>query len=557
MEKLAEPLLPKRAITWLYERFLTGSIDQIGIWRRALPDAEVAKLSGSSHLLAMRNPSDAQRCLDDYREFHEASRRKDVAATERLGLSMRAFMARDRQRPVYHLTAPMDGIFDPAGAFFYKGRYHVFSYRNMVSLLTCTPLAHYVSDDLVHWRDAPIAIWADSDLDVQGIWLANLFLDDDQTPTMIYTALGERGKIGVLARSRDGLVSFGEKQAVMTDFVHHDGHTWKEGDTWYSITTRQYWGRRPGAFGDAIHLLTSSDLIHWTDRGEIFGIPRHEQPIDDHQRNGVAEFPYLIPFGDKHVLMVGTRPVRYWTGRFDRNLPAFIPDDPRGKLLDGLNPFHCFNPSIVDQKGEGGATRRIILAMNSSVGGAVEGIPWYGVHVLPRVLTRDGDRLVQVPAPEVERLRGPHFHVDRISVKESATDFVPHASGDTLEIIAEFSPGTAKRFGLKVRTGPKGENGTKIYYDVSTGRFGVEGGLKPLSKDPELGAAAAFIGAGEPVKLRVFLDRSLLEIFVNGQSMTGVFSCNPDDVGLDLFSEGGDATLVSLDAWKMKSIWPE
>ena len=97
-------------------------------------------------------------------------------------------MARDARRPIYHLTAPMGFIQDPCSAFYYDGRYHVFSFRNILVSLSCTHLDHYVSDDLIHWQDMPVACWADSDYDVYGIWLTNNVIDDDGLPAMLYTA---------------------------------------------------------------------------------------------------------------------------------------------------------------------------------------------------------------------------------------------------------------------------------------------------------------------------------------------------------------------------------
>jgi len=342
----------------------------------------------------------------------------------------------------------------------------------------------------------------------------------------------------------------------MTGMIHHDGHTWKEGNTWYSITTRQYWGERPGDLGDAIILLTSPDLVHWTEQGEIFSARKHPAPVGNQQRWGFTEYPYLLPFGDKRVLMIGTRPARYWVGRFDPKIPAFIPDRPEGKLLDYLNPFHCFNPSTVDSKGPGGSPRRIIEAMHLYASGQVDGIRWSGAHVLPRVLTRDGDRLMQEPVPEIESLRGRHYHRHGIRIPAGATGLLPGVRGDAHEIIAEFEPGTAARFGIQVRVSEDGKAGTKVFFDAATGQFGAEGNLKIPSPYPELGRGPAYLKRGQPVRMRLFLDRSLLEVFVNGQTGTGVFNSDPAATGMDLFSEGGEARLTSLDVWQMTSAWP-
>ena len=52
--------------------------------------------------------------------------------------------------------------------------------------------------------------------------------------------------------------------------------------------------------------------------------------------------------------------------------------------------------------------------------------------------------------------------------------------------------------------------------------------------------------------MRLFLDRCLLEVFVNGHTCSMVLAAGSGDRGLDLFSEGGTATVRSLDIWEMQ-----
>jgi beta-fructofuranosidase len=61
----------------------------------------------------------------------------------------------------------------------------------------------------------------------------------------------------------------------------------------------------------------------------------------------------------------------------------------------------------------------------------------------------------------------------------------------------------------------------------------------------------------EPLKLRVFVDRSIVEVFVNGrQCVTArVYPERRDSTGVSLRAAGRDAKLKSLDAWQMKSIY--
>ena len=67
------------------------------------------------------------------------------------------------------------------------------------------------------------------------------------------------------------------------------------------------------------------------------------------------------------------------------------------------------------------------------------------------------------------------------------------------------------------------------------------------------GRGPSFIPQGQPVRMHVFLDKGLLEAFVNGQTCT---TAAPERLrhcgGLDLFSEGGTVRCTSLDIWTME-----
>ena len=64
---------------------------------------------------------------------------------------------------------------------------------------------------------------------------------------------------------------------------------------------------------------------------------------------------------------------------------------------------------------------------------------------------------------------------------------------------------------------------------------------------------------GETVRLRVFVDRSILEVFANGKQCLTLraYPDREDSAGVSVFARGAAAKLVSLDAWQMRSIWPE
>jgi beta-fructofuranosidase len=66
------------------------------------------------------------------------------------------------------------------------------------------------------------------------------------------------------------------------------------------------------------------------------------------------------------------------------------------------------------------------------------------------------------------------------------------------------------------------------------------------------------LGGDGPLRLRVFIDRSVVEGFVNGQQYLAmrVYPGRGDSLGVSLRAQSNDAVLERLDAWQMNPIWP-
>ncbi len=164
---------------------------------------------------------------------------------------------------------------------------------------------------------------------------------------------------------------------------------------------------------------------------------------------------------------------------------------------------------------------------------------------LPRVLTFDEHgELVQTPAPELKELRGRRIHVTDIAL-DNTFKLIEGAEGKQLELIAEFIPGNAKVFGLKLRSSGDGSRAITLRYSGKI--LNVAGTEVPV----ELGEEA------RSLTLHVFLDRSVMELFINGgrQTVTRVEYPGEDDLCVGVFAEGGKATVKLLDAWQMKNVY--
>jgi beta-fructofuranosidase len=64
------------------------------------------------------------------------------------------------------------------------------------------------------------------------------------------------------------------------------------------------------------------------------------------------------------------------------------------------------------------------------------------------------------------------------------------------------------------------------------------------------------VGDDGRVDVRVLVDHSALEVFVNGRALTArVYPARPDAVGCSLRLLAGSATLRSSSSWEMRDIW--
>ena len=61
------------------------------------------------------------------------------------------------------------------------------------------------------------------------------------------------------------------------------------------------------------------------------------------------------------------------------------------------------------------------------------------------------------------------------------------------------------------------------------------------------------LAPGEPLQLRVFLDRSVVEVFANDRQavMRRIYPTREESRGVVLFSRGGVARVRFVEAWEM------
>jgi ketosteroid isomerase-like protein len=125
-------------------------------------------------------------------------------------------------------------------------------------------------------------------------------------------------------------------------------------------------------------------------------------------------------------------------------------------------------------------------------------------------------------------------------------------SGNSFELSIEMESSEASEYGVKVCVSPDGQEETVISYDVAQGRLQVDtrkSGPAGTPRDVEAGPFE--LKQGERLKLRVFVDKSVVEVFANGRQavMRRIYPSQADSVGISMFSTGGTTQVHTFESW--------
>ncbi|NQU20810.1 MAG: glycoside hydrolase family 32 protein [Candidatus Nealsonbacteria bacterium] len=482
--------------------------------------------------------------------FRQVVQSKDLDTFSKRAVELRRWMIEnDPHRPIYHFTGPESWINDPNGVIYHQGKYHLFYQFDPIvdGRRSKRCWGHAVSDDLVHWVDWPVAIWPNSPHDRGGVYSGNMVIDDDGVPTALYTGnvRGHAECYGMQARSHDGMLTWKKKMVMdkrptSESPVHWDAQIWKDGENWFQLIG----GRLDGK--GAAQLWSSPDLDRWT----------YRKAICSGLLGGYWELPYLIELGGRHVLLVGAGNP-YWIGTYDRQTMTFTPDRSEPTYVDP-GTYYSFNVHMVDDKGPGNSRRQLMHGWVTGPASPTKTVPyWQGAHSIPRVITLCGRYLRQEPIPELQVLRGPHRQLRDLTIQPDGTGYLSAVQGDALEIVARFdvARSQATRFGVKVRVSADGKKFVRVWYDPATEQFGTDGSvLKKVSAwGGIVNSAATDDTRQQTATLRIFVDRSVLEVYCGGNALTNRTFPDGQALGVDLFAEGGAARVQQIDVWQMKS----
>lgn len=453
-------------------------------------------------------------------------------------------LAADRYRPAYHFVSPENMLNDPNGLCFWQGRWHLF-YQAYPPDEFPDPQdikkrrqhwGHAVSPDLVHWRDLPYAIYPD----IERMCFSGSTVVEADRVIAFYPGIGAGQMV---ATSHDPLLLNWDKSGPVNS-GHGDSDIWKEDGKYYGLVGRSLW--------------VSDDLEHWEGRGEFLT----STPFIANDDDGAC--PNFEPIGDKHILLFFSHSNggQYFLGDYtDHRFTPYA----HGRLNHGrVAPGGVHAPSTASD-GKGGVFN--ILNINDGL----QSDDWDQIMSVPQHLTLGSDKLLRIePVEALSALRSEHRHVGRTVLAANEEVILKQVQGNTLELAVEIDPQQSRWVQLNVLRSPNAEEQTSItflnfdrqvtYWYHPPGELVLDALRSSTLPDVWLRPPerAVMKRDGELLKLRVFIDRSVVEVFANGKQYLAmrVYPGREDSVGVSLRAQGQHAVLNSLDAWQLQSIWP-
>ena len=470
----------------------------------------------------------------------------------------------EKGRPQFHFSQRVGWNNDPNGMVYSDGLYHLSWQCNpMIAAFANMFWGHAVSKDLVHWEEMPIAIRT------FGKGLPKEKLHPAMVLGQAYSggaAVDHNNTLGKQVGNTKTLIAaitdtaggdpkaggnFGESLAYSTDngktytllrnynpIISHKGRDpklfWYEpGQHWCIVV---YDGghevKEPKGWIGRMAFYSSKDLKTWTKESETEEI-YHECP----------EFVELPVDGDpknKKWLLMDATP-RYQVGTFDGK--TFKPDDAATRLTMGgeIKAGQCFSNA---------PDGRAIFMVWARTFQKNKNTSFNQGFTLPLELSlktsEDGIRCYANPVKELEVLRGEEIlavKYQKLNTGDNVLKFKKPSELVEIVMTIDYSQGS-KPASIDVQLGDD-----KISCNLASKEL-VAGKGKLVSYDTEDGK----------LDLRIYVDRPTMEVFAEHGAVYLLHNRAQMGASLDkvlVRVHGGDATLESLKAYELKSIWPK
>ena len=462
-------------------------------------------------------------------------------------------------RPQYHFTPPVNWTNDPNGLVYHQGTYHLFyqfnPFGNEWGHMTW---AHATSKDLLHWKQAPIALKEENGIMMfsgSAVWdkdNSSGFGKGTSPLVAIYTGHTDTLQTQNLAYSVDGGTSW--KKYTGNPVLDLHKKDFRDPNVFWYAPTKNWIMAVSQPIEHQISFYGSKNLKDWKHLSN-FG------PAGD--TSAVWECPDLMPLPvlgsngkTKWVLYTSQNStMQYFVGEFDGQ--QFLSDNPTGPILKQDHGLDYYAAVAYYQT----ANKDIVSIgwVNSwNYANAIPTKPWKGAMSLPRklALKKMGDeyQLVQTPIDALKTLRQTVQTLPNKSFQNTETLLL---KGSSYEMQFRLIPGAQTQSGIRLAVGAG--RYLELGYDASKQVLYLDRSKTPSAfnaRYAELSRAEAALPNKGKIDLRIFLDASILEVYAADGTvvMTAQVFPEPGDTGIQLFSQGGISQFEGIQFWKMGSV---
>jgi len=431
----------------------------------------------------------------------------------------------DEGFPSFHIAPKFGLLNDPNGLCYFEGEHHIFYQWTPVGPVHGMKYWYHVSTkDFVHFTDHGVALNPGQDYDSHGVYSGGALVENDQALLFFTGNKRDQNWIRestqcIATLSADGQV---EKQGVVIEndrYTEHfrDPKVWKKDDQYFMVVGAQM----PTERGSMV-LYQSSDLKTW----------QHKGPIKTRYQDFgyMWECPDFFEINDKSIMLFSPQGVSSHNPYDFKNIysVAYIVGD-RLNLdsmeLEGhqdiIQPDYGFDfyapQTYVDEVG-----RRILIAWIGLPDIDAPSIKnqWAGMLSLPRELRLEEGYLVQSPLIELDALKG-------VGEAFSGSHLVDQTSFMLrLEVDSD-------EFALELRNA----RGEKVTFSADEKEFILDRSQMSQNYAQEYGDIRKAPRLTQTQVIEVYIDKSVMEIFINGgkHTMTSRFFIDE----LQLISEQG------------------
>ena len=467
-------------------------------------------------------------------------------------------------RPRYHASVRSGWGNDPNGLIYYNNKAHLF-YQHYPFAPQWGPMhwGHFTSEDFVHWKEEPVALYPDQEYEQNlGCW-SGTSIEIDGKMYLAYTCSRPGLQRQCLAFSEDGGITFrkfDENPVVSPDQMNglilagdfRDPKIFTHDGSYYMICGTRIPQEGKHSRGNLV-LLRSGDLVNWT----FVGFMLHQQdgfPSEYFDLDGCYECPDHFYLKGKEVMLaspqclpqMGNRYqnkhcVVYMTGQTDFETGRFHLD----QYQDLDSGFDLYAPQTMTLP-----DGRVIMIAWKEMWART----WYtgeqgfvGTYTLPRELEYRDGRLYQYPVREIEKFRGAKTSLEQVRIHDGGIE-IGGFSGNVYELNLVMRREDARRMGVKVLKGRQHETAVYLDADERTVVFDrTRGGREIRGEEENNCTRKCDIERIDMVELRIFVDVTSVEVFVDGGRYTFTGNIYPDeeDRGIVFFAEGGSCMIES------------